>query len=103
MLKSTMREERYVRLCGNMKHGRNTLHSAGETPAFPGRRDACAPMSGRRDACAPMSCRRDACAPMSCRRDARAPKYADYARHEKKIQKNKKFISKLLTADGVLI
>jgi len=33
-----MREERYARLCGNMKHGRYTLHSAGE--------DACAPMSG---------------------------------------------------------
>jgi len=25
----------HVRLCGNMKHGRYTLHSAGETPALP--------------------------------------------------------------------
>ena len=31
-----MREERYVRLCGNMKHGRYTIHSAGG--------DACVPM-----------------------------------------------------------
>jgi len=37
LLKNTMREERYVGLCGNMKHGLYTLHSAGG--------DACASMS----------------------------------------------------------
>jgi len=34
---STMREAVHVGLCGNMRHGWYTLHSAGE--------DACAPMS----------------------------------------------------------
>ena len=50
-LKSTMRKERYVMLCENMKHGRYKLHPAGGAQDMGAQASPPAECSGRHNIC----------------------------------------------------
>jgi len=60
-VKNTMREERYVMLCGNMKHGRHTLHSAGGARDMGAQASSPAECIGRHNICLEYNAGREIC------------------------------------------